>query len=136
MLIHDKIKFHGKRKGKAQKPGELPGGMLANSYSDKHEQLETNSGTFSLFSSPSQRCRAAPLSRGLRMPYRGWKESSRIVASSEIDMQWLLLIYKFPREPTASRVYDWRKLKQLGAIALQDAVWVLPATPRTQEQLQ
>lgn len=51
-------------------------------------------------------------------------------------MNWLLLTYKIPREPTASRVYVWRKLKQLGAISLQDAVWVLPATPRTQEQFQ
>ncbi|MDP1799043.1 MAG: hypothetical protein Q8K78_16235, partial [Planctomycetaceae bacterium] len=41
-----------------------------------------------------------------------------------------------PREPTAGRVFVWRKLKQLGAIALQDAVWVLPQTPRTQEQFQ
>ena len=51
-------------------------------------------------------------------------------------MNWLLLVYKIPREPTASRVYVWRKLKQLGAISAQDAIWVLPATPRTQEQFQ
>lgn len=49
---------------------------------------------------------------------------------------WLLLVYRIPREPTAGRVFVWRKLKQLGAIALQDAVWVLPKTPRTQEQMQ
>lgn len=49
---------------------------------------------------------------------------------------WLLLVYRIPREPTAGRVFVWRKLKQLGAIALQDAVWVLPLTPRTQEQFQ
>lgn len=49
---------------------------------------------------------------------------------------WLLLVYRIPREPTAGRVYVWRKLKQLGAVALQDAVWVLPKTPRTQEQFQ
>jgi hypothetical protein len=49
---------------------------------------------------------------------------------------WLLLAYKLPREPTAGRVAVWRKLKQLGAIALQDAVWVLPATPQTREQFQ
>lgn len=49
---------------------------------------------------------------------------------------WLLLVYRIPREPTAGRVFVWRKLKQLGAIALQDAVWVLPKTPRTQEQFQ
>jgi hypothetical protein len=51
-------------------------------------------------------------------------------------MDWLLLVYKIPREPTAGRVYVWRKLKQLGAIAVQDAVWVLPATPRTRENFQ
>jgi hypothetical protein len=49
---------------------------------------------------------------------------------------WLLLVHRIPREPTAGRVFVWRKLKQLGAIALQDAVWVLPQTPRTQEQFQ
>lgn len=49
---------------------------------------------------------------------------------------WLLLVYRIPREPTAGRVFIWRKLKQLHAIALQDAVWVLPQTPRTQEQFQ
>lgn len=49
---------------------------------------------------------------------------------------WLLLVYRIPREPTAGRVFVWRKLKQLGAVALQDAVWVLPGTPRTQEQFQ
>lgn len=49
---------------------------------------------------------------------------------------WLLLIYKIPREPTAGRVSIWRKLKQLGAVALQDAVWVLPGSPRTREQFQ
>src|SRR5437868_1201963 len=49
---------------------------------------------------------------------------------------WLLLAYKMPRDPTAGRVAVWRKLKQLGAIALQDAVWVLPATPQTREQFQ
>lgn len=50
--------------------------------------------------------------------------------------KWLLLIYKIPREPTAGRVSVWRKLKQLGAVLLQNAVWVLPATPRTREQFQ
>jgi hypothetical protein len=51
-------------------------------------------------------------------------------------MAWLLLVYRIPREPTAGRVFVWRKLKALGAIALQDAAWVLPQTPRTQEQFQ
>ena len=49
---------------------------------------------------------------------------------------WLLLVYRIPREPTAGRVFVWRKLRALGAVALQDAVWVLPRTRQTQEQFQ
>lgn len=49
---------------------------------------------------------------------------------------WLLFHYKIPPEPSANRVYIWRKLKRLGAILHQDAVWVLPATPRTREHFQ
>jgi ChrB-like protein len=50
--------------------------------------------------------------------------------------KWLLLHYKIPTEPSASRVYIWRKLKRLGALLHQDAVWVLPDTPRNYEQFQ
>ena len=49
---------------------------------------------------------------------------------------WLLLHYKVAREPSAPRVYIWRKLKRLGAVLLHDAIWVLPDNPRTQEQFQ
>ena len=51
-------------------------------------------------------------------------------------MKWLVLIHRIPREPTKGRVHVWRKLKQLGALALQDAAWVLPATDRCQENFQ
>jgi hypothetical protein len=50
--------------------------------------------------------------------------------------QWVLLVYKVPPEPTARRVFVWRKLKRLGALLLHDAVWVLPATHSTLEQFQ
>ena len=50
--------------------------------------------------------------------------------------RWIVLTFRVPRTPTANRVYVWRKLKQLGAIALQDAAWVLPATTKTQEHFQ
>ena len=49
---------------------------------------------------------------------------------------WILLTYKLPTEPSARRVYVWRKLKQLGAIYIFGAVWVLPENPRTYEQFQ
>jgi DNA-binding transcriptional regulator PaaX len=50
--------------------------------------------------------------------------------------KWVLLLYKVPPEPSARRVYVWRKLKRLGALLLHDAVWVLPAAPATLEQFQ
>jgi hypothetical protein len=52
------------------------------------------------------------------------------------EREWVLLVYKIPREPTSSRAQVWRKLKRLGALLLHDAVWVLPATPWTREQFQ
>ena len=52
------------------------------------------------------------------------------------ETSWVLLVYKIPREPTASRATVWRKLKRLGALLLHDAVWVLPDTPWTREQFQ
>ncbi len=51
-------------------------------------------------------------------------------------MNWLLLTYKLAAEPSARRVYIWRKLKRLGAITIYEAVWVLPESPRTHEQFQ
>lgn len=49
---------------------------------------------------------------------------------------WMLLVYKVPNEPSAARVYVWRKLKKLAAVLIHDSVWVLPATPQTREHFQ
>lgn len=51
-------------------------------------------------------------------------------------MRWLVLTYRIPREPTAGRVFVWRKLQSLGAVSLQDASWLLPSSPKTQELFQ
>ena len=47
---------------------------------------------------------------------------------------WLLLTYKIPPEPSAKRVYIWRKLKRIGALLHQESSWILPSSPRNQEQ--
>lgn len=47
---------------------------------------------------------------------------------------WLLLQSKLPTEPSARRVYIWRKLKRIGAILHQESVWVLPDATQTREQ--
>jgi len=50
--------------------------------------------------------------------------------------KWLLFTYKVPNQPSARRVYVWRKLKGLGAILLHETAWVLPDTHYTREKLQ
>jgi hypothetical protein len=48
----------------------------------------------------------------------------------------VLLIYRLPREPSRHRVAVWRKLKDLGALYLQDGVAALPEDAVTREQLE
>lgn len=48
----------------------------------------------------------------------------------------ILLLYKIPSEPTARRVYVWRKMKRLGAVLLHDSIWCLPNRAWTKEQFQ
>jgi hypothetical protein len=56
--------------------------------------------------------------------------------SSPTTWRWVLLHYRLPPTPSAVRVHLWRKLKSLGAVLLHDAVWVLPDTPWTAEQME
>ena len=44
-------------------------------------------------------------------------------------MQWLLLVYRIPSEPTRLRAGVWRKIKGLGAIYVQNSAAALPASP-------
>lgn len=50
--------------------------------------------------------------------------------------RWVLLVYRLPREPSRHRVAVWRKLKDLGALYLQDGVAALPEDAVTREQLE
>ncbi len=52
------------------------------------------------------------------------------------NQSWVLLIYRLPREPSRHRVAVWRKLKDLGALYLQDGVAALPEDAMTREQLE
>ncbi len=53
-----------------------------------------------------------------------------------VPRQWLALAYKVPSEPTRIRTYIWRRVKALGCLHLQQAVWLLPRTPQTEHELQ
>ena len=52
------------------------------------------------------------------------------------SQDWLLLVHQLPPRPTNLRVRIWRKLQKLGAIAIKNSVYVLPANDRTSEDFQ
>ena len=51
-------------------------------------------------------------------------------------LDWVLLSYRLPREPSTPRITVWRQLRRLGAIQPVDGLVALPADARTKEQLE
>jgi hypothetical protein len=49
-------------------------------------------------------------------------------------VDWVLLAYRLPREPSTPRIAVWRKLRRLGVIQLVDGLVALPSDARTKEQ--
>ena len=60
-------------------------------------------------------------------------EPSHIQTSSG---RWLLLIHQLPAKPAYFRVKIWRRLQALGAVAVKNAVYALPASEQTQEDFE
>ncbi len=50
--------------------------------------------------------------------------------------RWLLLVHQLPTSPSKTRVKTWRRLQQLGAVAIRNAVWVLPDSPQAREDFE
>ena len=50
--------------------------------------------------------------------------------------RWLLLVHQLPARPSNLRVRTWRRLQQLGAIAVKQAVYVLPDSPAAREDFE
>lgn len=40
--------------------------------------------------------------------------------------KWLVINYNLPTEPSRLRVAAWRRLKKLGAVNIQQSMWILP----------
>lgn len=49
-------------------------------------------------------------------------------------MQWVLLTYRLPREPSTPRIALWRRLRKLGALQVGDGLAALPLDDRTREK--
>ena len=50
--------------------------------------------------------------------------------------EWILLIHQLPPRPTNLRVRIWRKLQKLGAVAIKNSIYVLPANEKAHEDFQ
>jgi len=50
--------------------------------------------------------------------------------------RWLLFIHQLPSHPSNLRVTTWRRLQQIGAIPLKQAVYVLPDAPDAREDFE
>ena len=60
--------------------------------------------------------------------------SARTDASA--GSRWLLLIHQLPAKPAYFRVKVWRRLQTIGAVAVKNAVYALPANEQTQEDFE
>ena len=50
--------------------------------------------------------------------------------------RWLLLIHQLPAKPAYFRVKIWRRLQNLGAVTMKNAVYALPAGEQAQEDFE
>lgn len=51
------------------------------------------------------------------------------------SVQWVMLAYRLPREPSTPRIALWRSLRRLGALQVLDGLVALPLDPHTRERL-
>jgi hypothetical protein len=59
---------------------------------------------------------------------------SKTIAGS--NRRWLLLVHQLPATPSNLRVQTWRRLQQLGAVPVKQAVYALPDTPESREDFE
>src|SRR5262245_47350736 len=60
-----------------------------------------------------------------------------VTRSSTVEpSNWLLLLHQLPAKPAYARVKLWRRLQSLGAVAVKNAVYALPANPQAQEDFE
>lgn len=50
--------------------------------------------------------------------------------------RWLLFVHQLPSAPSNLRVRTWRRLQQLGALPVKQAVYLLPDTPDAREDFE
>lgn len=48
-------------------------------------------------------------------------------------MEWLMLNYTLPKEPSRVRVSAWRKLKKSGSVSIGQSMWILPVSQESND---
>ncbi|WP_437770423.1 Chromate resistance protein ChrB [Arthrobacter sp. KNU40] len=54
---------------------------------------------------------------------------------SQDPITWLILIYRVPSEPTRLRAAVWRRLRNLGAVYMQNSAAAAPRTPQNERAM-
>ena len=58
------------------------------------------------------------------------------VAPRSSSRRWLVFVHQLPSSPSNIRVRTWRRLQQLGAVVVKQAVYVLPDSPGAREDFE
>jgi hypothetical protein len=69
-------------------------------------------------------------------PTRARPDRAASATASAGPRRWLLFVHQLPARPTSLRVRVWRRLQQMGAIAVKQAAYVLPDTPSQREDFE
>ncbi len=64
------------------------------------------------------------------------KRSAPAGSAQPGSRRWLILVHQLPSHPSNLRVRTWRRLQQLGALAVKQAVYVLPDSPGAREDFE
>ena len=66
------------------------------------------------------------------------RQADRLAAPTAATSRrrWLLFIHQLPSQPSNLRVATWRRLQQIGAIPLKQAVYALPDTADAREDFE
>ena len=69
-------------------------------------------------------------------PNKAEQDSASGVRPTKPARRWLLFVHQLPSSPSNLRVRTWRRLQQLGAIPIKQAVYALPDTPDAREDFE
>jgi hypothetical protein len=63
-------------------------------------------------------------------------DRQRRPALNTAGRRWLLFVHQLPPSPSNLRVRTWRRLQELGAVAVKQSVYVLPDNPESREDFE